>query len=653
MIRPLVCSLLMFHLSLGQSPQRDTLVAAETELEDLLENVATENGESQDADVLEDLRDNPLDLNRASEAELARIPGVSPLLVRRIVARRTKQKFISVDQILEMEGMKEGMFELLRRYVAVGTDGWSQGFDWPNVRIRSRLQADSPAADVRSALGSPLKVYNRVLIDTRQSPENGMRFEGGLVTEKDPGERYSEVFAAGYLQLTVPSVDGSILIGDFIIQSGRGLAFWRSSGVTKGGDVLGVGKARDTSIEPYRSTEENHFFRGVAVRKNLGWMSFKAFFSSRMLNGSRNEEGIVTSLDSDGLFRTQSELSTRHAVRETIAGGIASVEAFEGFLATVKASKLTLSRPVALSRYSDFSGREADLVAADIVWKWRALVFSGEAARDRKGAIAASVGFYLEPARAFKMVLAARMYPRSFNSLHGFGMSEGGVIEGERGTYVGATIQPSSWLNITSFYDAYVFSNRFSFQSSGNDFLARARFRFGRRWEMTIQYRKQNKPMMAKAGESGLDQMRLERTVQDRYRWTLLFVGSDIVRWQTRIEAATRVSRVRSDEEGFMVLQDMRWQMSVALRVSLRLAVFDTETYDVRINTFEQDVPGGFPNVPLWGSGIRTYFLAEYFPAKGNRISAKYSRLIRDATEGGQETELLKERITVQWDMSF
>jgi len=102
-----------------------------------------------------------------------------------------------------------------------------------------------------------------------------------------------------------------------------------------------------------------------------------------------------------------------------------------------------------------------------------------------------------------------------------------------------------------------------------------------------------------------------------------------------------------------MVLQDMRWQMSVALRVSLRLAVFDTETYDVRINTFEQDVPGGFPNVPLWGSGIRTYFLAEYFPAKGNRISAKYSRLIRDATEGGQETELLKERITVQWDMSF
>ena len=95
---------------------------------------------------------------------------------------------------------------------------------------------------------------------------------------------------------------------------------------------------------------------------------------------------------------------------------------------------------------------------------------------------------------------------------------------------------------------------------------------------MTIQYRKQNKPMMAKAGESGLDQMRLERTVQDRYRWTLLFVGSDIVRWQTRIEAATRVSRVRSDEEGFMVLQDMRWQMSVALRVSLRLAVFDIVT---------------------------------------------------------------------------
>src|SRR5512139_3312610 len=67
------------------------------------------------------------------------------------------------------------------------------------VSFRTRLQMDRPVSTVRSPLGSPIKAYQRVLCRTEDFWSRSI-LEGGTVAEKDPGERVSDLFAAGYVR---------------------------------------------------------------------------------------------------------------------------------------------------------------------------------------------------------------------------------------------------------------------------------------------------------------------------------------------------------------------------------------------------------------------------------------------------------------------
>jgi DNA uptake protein ComE-like DNA-binding protein len=58
----------------------------------------------------------PIDINRASEPELVRLPGVGPALAARIVAARP---FADIDDLRRLPGLRRGIFERLRPLVAV------------------------------------------------------------------------------------------------------------------------------------------------------------------------------------------------------------------------------------------------------------------------------------------------------------------------------------------------------------------------------------------------------------------------------------------------------------------------------------------------------------------------------------------------------
>ena len=57
----------------------------------------------------------PVDINRAGEPELVRLPGVSPALAARIVAARP---FADVDDLRRVRGLRRGLFERLRPLLA-------------------------------------------------------------------------------------------------------------------------------------------------------------------------------------------------------------------------------------------------------------------------------------------------------------------------------------------------------------------------------------------------------------------------------------------------------------------------------------------------------------------------------------------------------
>lgn len=60
-----------------------------------------------------------VNLNRAEAAELEKLPGIGPRLAERIVQRRHARPFASVEELLEIQGIGEKNFEILRPWVDV------------------------------------------------------------------------------------------------------------------------------------------------------------------------------------------------------------------------------------------------------------------------------------------------------------------------------------------------------------------------------------------------------------------------------------------------------------------------------------------------------------------------------------------------------
>ena len=64
--------------------------------------------------------DGPIDLNTADAALLDTLPGIGPELASRIVEyRQTIGLFVSVEQIMDVEGIGEKRFEELRNLITV------------------------------------------------------------------------------------------------------------------------------------------------------------------------------------------------------------------------------------------------------------------------------------------------------------------------------------------------------------------------------------------------------------------------------------------------------------------------------------------------------------------------------------------------------
>ena len=128
-------------------------------LESLLDPLQTENDNTEMLDVVEYLRDHPLDLNKASAAQLALIPHLTPDEIAAIVKFRTSVKgFAAAEQLAFMPEVGERVWEKVKPFVFVERLQREAG----DVRVLTRFIKDlQPRKGFREQLfaGSPLKNY--------------------------------------------------------------------------------------------------------------------------------------------------------------------------------------------------------------------------------------------------------------------------------------------------------------------------------------------------------------------------------------------------------------------------------------------------------------------------------------------------------------
>ena len=94
-----------------------------------------------------------------------------------------------------------------------------------------------------------------------------------------------------------------------------------------------------------------------------------------------------------------------------------------------------------------------------------------------------------------------------------------------------------------------------------------------------------------------------------------------------RFEFVKNSGETKDPEYGYVISQDVSIRpQKVPLAISMRYALFSTDSYDTRIYTYENDVLYGFSVPALEGTGIRFLLLVSWKPLKFLELWVRYAQ---------------------------
>jgi DNA uptake protein ComE-like DNA-binding protein len=643
-------SFILFSIAVASLVNAQGLSSADTsdlwediQWEKILETAiqADENSTAAEETIL--LEDNPLNLNTASAEELHRIPTISNLIASRIIDRRKRERFTSVDELLEIEGVTPELLSFIRKFVRIGRGNRSSEVN-ASFLSRASTEIEEREGFINGAYpGSPAKVLNRFhfsLDETKSSLSSIVSdMEVGVLTEKDPGERSLTNFSTYFTSFSVPLFVTRFIVGDYQMEDAEGLIFWRASAFGKGSDVIAPTRKNGGGIHPYLSSDENSFFRGISASIGLDKWQVQVLYSNKTLNATIDSLGYISSIDKSGLFRTESEQRKQNSSREILIGCRAVTYLLDGLKIGGTYYHTRFANPLVLDGLNGESASELWMRGMDASFTTRNVDMFSQFAFDHANALAAIAGITYEPDAALALTIVVRNYPAAFQSVHGNAFGElSGQVQNENGVYVGIRSQPISWLSLSAYYDQFEHPQPtylLPAPSHGNDFLALAEGKLTEQYEITFRFKRKDSPSVIDENDSyGRLIKGTISHIQQNYRITGEFISSPSLSLSSRAEWVNiNYSGIQNTEQGVLISQAIKWKIFNPLTIQARLAIFETDSYDSSIYEFEDELPGAYSNPALYGRGMRWYFILRYQIFSKICVAVKYAQTVKDGVK--------------------
>jgi hypothetical protein len=612
------------------------------QLEKLVETATEDNDISAIAEDIEELEKNPIDLNTADLGDLLRIPLMGNLMASRIVLRRDSIRFDSVNELKEIEGVTSESFEYISRFVYVGN---KENRLEINSSILSRVSSETvnrKGFKNGNYFGSPLKVLNKLRFSIG-SENNPLSYlisvvKIGALAEKDPGEISMTNFTTGFLFLEMPALSSSLIIGDYSVKVAEGLAFWSSYGLSKGSSVIDPVRKNGFGFSPYLSSDENKYFRGLALSTGNEKMNVQLMYSNKSINGSIDSSGRISSIDKSGLFRTESELKHKKSSRENMVGYNAYYS-FDELKIGCSGYKTEFIHPLYLTRLDNKSRNSLWLNSLNISYTKHDYEVFTEIAMDYLRSRAFVGGIVYLPSKYLSLAASIRDYPKSFQSIYGNAFGESGEgAKNQKGLYFGLRFQPIDGLWISSYYDQFKFpltGQNVATSSTGNDFLALAEYKISKKTRMTFRFKQKNVPSAIDTYDAfGRLCGPIIPRIQQNYRLSLNHQLSSAINLTNKVEwTLINYEEKSKGGRGFLMSQSVKLMVVRSLIITGRITMHETDSYDSRIYDYEDDLPGTFSNSVLYGKGLRWFLLIRHHISSKIDYSAKYSESIKDGTK--------------------
>ncbi len=600
--------------------------------ERLLQDNETDAEDSDLMDHLEDLRRRPVDLNSADIDKLSSVPYISPSLARSILQFRFNSGgFASKRQLLKVDGIDEQLYSLISPYVFARKKNRLSGKrqQLPEGTSFSAIVRMFTLMDLQKKAGFTTGKYqgpnmrNSARVLAKFNTGSSV-FLSGIAIDRDPGEKSLTDFAAGYIAFQSSSIVRTVIAGDYKIAFGSGLALSNSYSSPKTTETA-MNRKHGSRLKPYASAGEYGFFRGVAVNLKTGPADAFLLYSSRHLDATVDTlTGEIRTIYSDGYHRTETEVSRRGRLHESLLG--ARAEYTNGTLKYGAVMFKTSYSPGlnndTLKKLYGLSGSGNFYWGFDLKHSLGFTQMMLEVAKSGTGAPACIAGLNLSaPGRSAEAVLLYRRYPYDFFSPYSTALSERSYAYNETGFLAGLRVKPIAGLTLSSYFDIYSFPYRtysVSVPSRGNDFVLSADFRIRSGLLLNFRYKNETKEESISGGFFGVRNQKNLRAG--------IIIQEKNVRLRCRYEyCLVTYNNFAPSAKGSLFFTDVGAKLKGLLSISARFIFFDTKNYDSRIYEFENEISGVMTNKALYGNGMRWYVVAAFQPFTNVKAEAKYS----------------------------
>jgi len=654
-----------------------TQTAQEREIEIIIEAAAENLPDDYDYSELilqlQNYRQHPLNLNKATTRQLQDLLFLSPLQITALQQHiRTNGKLIDLLELQSIDLFDLQTIQKLLPFVTITSDLSFNAVNLANFfrygkndfifRYGQVLQDQKGFTIPKDSklshyLGTKQKLLGRYRFDF----QNRIQFAFNM--EKDAGEPFFAGknstgfdFYTASLSFKNFGVINRLVIGDYSLQFGQGLGLYTGFGFGKTADATLVPKV-SRGLTAYSSTNEINYFRGIAATIKLFSVEITPFISYQPIDATVQNTAnpvIISSLGTTGYHRTPTELANKNAAEQLTYGFNLNYNNRSLKVGTTAYSaqlEYPLQRKLNAYNQYNFVGKELDNFSLYYDYSYHNLYFFGETAKSLGGGAATVNGLLSSFSSNISLVLLYRNYNKSYHSFYNQAISEATEAVNEKGYYSGLNFKFLRHWNFSGYADFFRFP-WLKYQvsqpnSSGHEFLGRLTYSPSNRFTAYLNYRmKQKQQNNDNAKIKALDEV----NYQD-WRFDISYPFTRNIIFRNRAEVVKYQKGAPSAEYGLMVYQDILYR-PIARRYSgnCRLAWFHTASYDSRVYSFENDVLYSYTVLPLQHTGFRTYFNAQFSFKKAIDVWFRYSAYLYrgektvgsglDVIEGNKKSEI-------------
>lgn len=545
-------------------------------------------------DLLCELEQHPININKATREELEQLPFLSTQQVEALVEylyRYREMKSLAELQMIPEIGPQ--VRKLLECFIYVG-DGpkYTPRFKHELI-VNGRIPFYERKGDDGDYIGDKYRHWFRYQM------ERGDQIKLGLVASKDAGEpffadknKYGYDYYSPYFQLKKTGRLETLVLGNYRASMGMGMVMNNSFGLGKIAMLQNLG--RNTIGLRAHSSRSEGYLQGAGVTVNLGrGIRTMAFVSYTPMDATLNNDGTARTIVTTGYHRTETEMAKKHNLHALKTGGTLRYDTGRLHLAlnTLYNHLDRRLSPYKKELYNLYKPEGADFMNASIDYGYRGhrWALNGETATDSKGHIATINTISLTTANNLSIMMLQRFYSYQYASLDAQSFSDGGRVQNESGFYVGLSWQPSSTWQLSAYTD-YAYHPWVTYRESGASYSIDNLLQCvhtTEKWKLMARYRLK---------------------VKEQEHRTRLSVEYTLPKFSARTQFDGGYCAAGGTELGAMVSENVAYTHDW-LRLNAGVGYFNTDSSNSKVYLYENGPLYTYSMQQFYGEGMRYWLM--------------------------------------------